>query len=278
MKNIKNLKITSTALALAFTTIALLPGCFDNAKVNDNKIIVHDTEDSSNIYFTNFFLENLPKNVDVDKYLTEIDSINISDSKQSSLNNNEFNNIVSVQDLPKIFISTKLEESNLSSFDKEPSTDLILEDKSNLLNYLEIYKQSIKNIILSAEKEPLSLEETILLQEILLNDIYDLEIQQYCEYELETTGKSDLLNSINSIKNVFDNYLLDKFATKIKSEEYSCDTTTIMPNLLVKFPLLKENNLDNNSINFQTLDYKVKILRESLKQQNSFNFTYTLKK
>ena len=246
--------------------------------MDDNKVIVHDVETADNIYFNNFFLENLPKNVDVNKYLTKIDNVNINDSKQSFLNNNEFNNIVSVQNLPKIFISTKLEESNLSSFDKESSTDLILEDKSNLLNYLEIYKQSIKNIILSAEKEPLSLEETILLQEILLNDIYDLETQQYCEYELETTGKSDLLNSINNIKNVFDNYLLDKFATKIKNEEYFFDTNNIMPNLLVKFPLLKDNNLDNNSINFQTLDYKVKILRESLNQQNSFNFTYTLKK
>lgn len=278
MKNIKNLKITSTALVLALTTITLLPSCYDNSKVDDNKVIVHDVETADNIYFNNFFLENLPKNVDVNKYLTKIDNVNINDSKQSFLNNNEFNNIVSVQNLPKIFISTKLEESNLSSFDKETSTDLILEDKSNLLNYLEIYKQSIKNIIFSAEEEPLSLEETILLQEILLNDIYDLEIQQYCEYELETTGKSDLLNSINSIKNVFDNYLLDKFATKIKNEEYFFDTNNIMLNLLVKFPLLKENNLDNNSINFQTLDYKVKILRESLKQQNSFNFTYTLKK
>ena len=239
MKNIKNLKITSTALALALTTITLLPSCYDNSKVDDNKVIVHDVETADNIYFNNFFLENLPKNVDVNKYLTKIDNVNINDSKQSFLNNNEFNNIVSVQNLPKIFISTKLEESNLSSFDKESSTDLILEDKFNLLNYLEIYKQSIKNIIFSAEEEPLSLEETILLQEILLNDIYDLETQQYCEYELETTGKSDLLNSINNIKNVFDNYLLDKFATKIKSEEYSCDTTNIMPNLLVKFPLLK---------------------------------------
>lgn len=278
MKNIKNLKITSTVLALAFTTITLLPSCYDNSKVNDNKIIVHDTEDSPNIYFNNFFLENLPKNVDVDKYLTEIDNVNINDSKQSLLNNNEFNNIVSVQNLSKIFISTKLEESNLSSFGKEPSTDVILEDKSNLLNYLEIYKQSIKNIILSAEKEPLSLEEAILLQEILLNNIYDLETQQYCEYELETTGKSDLLNSINDVKNVFDSYLLDKFATKIKSEEYFFDTNNIIPNLLVKFPLLKENNFDNDYINFQTLDYKVKMLREHLEQQNSFNFTYTLKK
>lgn len=278
MKNIKNLKITSTALVLALTTITLLPGCYDNSKVSDDKIIVHDTEDSANIHFNNFFLENLPKNVDVDKYLTEIDNVNMNDNIQSFVNNNEFNNIASVQDLPKIFISTKLEESNLSSFDREPSTDVILEDKSNLLNYLEVYKQAIKNIILSAEKESLSLEETILLQEILLNNIYDLETQQYCEYELETTGKSDLLNSINDVKNVFDSYLLDKFATKIKSEEYSCDTTTIMPNLLVKFPLLKENNFDNDYINFQTLDYKVKMLREHLEQQNSFNFTYTLKK
>ena len=70
----------------------------------------------------------------------------------------------------------------------------------------------------------------------------------------------------------------NKFATKIKSEEYFFDTNNIMLNLLVKFPLLKDNNLDNNSINFQALDYKVKILRESLNQQNSFNFTYTLKK
>ena len=69
MKNIKNLKITSTALALVLTTITLLPSCYDNSKVNENKIIVQDTEDGANIYFNNFFLENLPKNVDVNKYL-----------------------------------------------------------------------------------------------------------------------------------------------------------------------------------------------------------------
>lgn len=278
MKNIKNLKMTSTVLALAFTTITLLPSCYDNSKVNDNKIIVHDTEDSPNIYFNNFFLENLPKNVDVDKYLTEIDNVNINDSKQLFLNDSELNNIINVQNLPEIFTSTKLRESNLPDFDKDFSADVIFTDKSNLSNYLELYKQSMINIILSTEKEPLSLEETILLQELLLSNIYDLDIQQYCEHELETTGKSDLLNCINGVKTVFNNYLLDKFVNQIKNEKHFYDTKNVMSDLLIKFPLLKDSDIYNDCISSETLDYKIKLLRESLINQNTFNFTYILKK